>query len=946
MTQDLQQQWAHFCQAAQAVLHPMCRQLVNAEPREVADGFAMAEATQTLQTTAAALNLSGATEVSQVLADIWQVLHAHPLAWEANISTSLRQRLESLEQRLDGSSPEPLAAETLGGIAAELRQNLHHLQSLTAADQPLDLTFGDLLGSDWSVEDVAMPDLALPEVSAVAEAPLPNLWEDMADWLPVPERSAVTPLPPELLAQQAEDAWNLQDLDLLAQAADLHAIAETLPSLARHDSSVEQPEGAIASFDLLTALIDEPAPEWTGLPASAVFDALEALIEQTPTPLLEEASAAFALSESTFSDPAVSLEKRAEAVLRVPVRQMDILGNLVGEVVVNRNSLANSRERLQETLESLLQQVQSLSHLGEQMRDAYEGSLLESALLGNQRVSTSGSPTGPTTNADQEFDLLEMDRFSSFHTVSQEMIELTVRMRESAADIAFIVNEPLDQLNRNFQQISSQLQEGVNRVRMAPFSELAGRLPRSVRQVAQRLGRSVRLVIEGEETLIDKGILQRLQDPMTHLINNALAHGIESPEKRQQVGKPSQGTLRIHAYLQGNRTIISVADDGAGINLERVKQKAIQARLLTLEEAESLDKRDIYDFLFHPGFSTRDKADDLSGRGVGMDVVRTVLKEIQGEIVTDSEPGQGTTFTIRLPQTLSIAKAIVCLSDRNRIAIPMDSVLETLDLARHRLQPDAQGHLQLLRGGRVVPVRLMSDLLRYTQRKPNPSSFGGRSAEDVVPLVLLSSGGEQLALEVDQVEGEREIVIKPLDGPVPRPLGLAGVTIQADGRVMAIADVMQLFDLAQGRKRIQAAHWRLPETSEAAPSATVLIVDDSITVRKLLSSTFKKAGYQVEQASNGQEALEKLHTGLACELIFCDIEMPKMNGLELLERLQANNELKHIPVAMLTSRGAERHRQIAARLGARAYFTKPYLEDTLLDAAKRLLQGEQLLIKR
>jgi chemotaxis protein histidine kinase CheA/ActR/RegA family two-component response regulator len=941
MTLELQQQLDQFRQEAQLALQRMQATLVCDPALQDSDYLDLLQQTEAIQVAAAQMGLTDLAETTLIVCQIWRVLRADPLGLDTPLLTALQTGLESLTQILAGL-PDALSPEGVAQLGIDFKHQLQRLTTQAIRDPNLVLT----------LPDVSTPDLfdrqeALVEVTTVTESPLPNLWDDMTDWIPGGDLAPPLSLSMEMLAEESDLEWDLEHLDLLGGDPAFPIQPETLVSDPNPEPRLAEGGGA-TSFASLDRLLDEPADSWTGLPAAAVFDALEQLIELPPTAVVEEPSAGSSTPDMAFPDPAISLANRAEPVLRVPVKQMDTLGNLVGEVVVNRNSLASSRERLQETLESLLQQVQSLSQLGEQMHDMYERSLLESALLGTQRQEGAIAPDmKSTSNVDQEFDRLEMDRFSNFHTVSQEMIELTVRMREAAADLAFIVNEPLDQVNRNFQQISGQLQEGVNRVRMAPFSELAGRLPRAVRQVAQRLGRSVRLEIEGEETLIDKGILQRLQDPMTHLINNALTHGIEAPEKRQQRGKPNQGTLRIHAYLQGNRTIISVADDGAGINLERVKQKAIQANLLTLDEAEYLDQRDIYDFLFHPGFSTRDKADDLSGRGVGMDVVRTVLKEIQGEIVTDSQPGKGTTFTIRLPQTLSIAKAIVCLSDRARIAIPMDSVLETLDLARHRLQPDAQGNFQLLRAGRVVPVRPMSSLLCYTQRQAGKGGYGGvsQSPEDLLSLVLLSSGGEQLALEVDQVEGEREIVIKPLEGPVPKPIGIAGVTIQADGRVMAIADVMQLFDLVQGRKRLQAAHWRLPETAEAGTVATVLIVDDSITVRELLSSTFKKAGYRVEQASNGQEVLEKLHSGLTCDLVFCDIEMPKMNGLELLERLQSSNELQHIPVAMLTSRGAERHRQVASRLGARAYFTKPYLEDTLLDAAKRLLKGEHLLRK-
>jgi len=642
-----------------------------------------------------------------------------------------------------------------------------------------------------------------------------------------------------------------------------------------------------------------------------------------------------------------------EQTMRVPVKHLDNLSNLVGELVVNRNSLEQDQERMRQSLDNLLYQVQQLSDVGQRMQDLYERSLLESSLLAS-RQSYRMASSAPRmivelekTN-DVEYDPLEMDRFTGFHSLSQEMIELIVRVRESASDIEFIVDET-DQVTRMFRQVTTQLQEGLTRSRMVPFAQTADRMPRAVRDIAMKCGKQAELVIEGRETPIDKMLLEHLYDPMTHLVNNAITHGIETPEERRRAGKSDIGHITIRAFYQGNQTVISVSDDGAGIDIERVKVKAVEKGLISAAESETMSRLDVYDLLFHAGFSTRDQADDFAGRGVGMDVVRTSLSEIRGSVTTDSTLNRGTTFTIRLPLTLSISKALCCVSDRARIAFPMDGVEDMLDMPKDRLLINAEGQPYIRWRDSELVLRPLTELLAHNRHLGRGNVYGGNQEEDMISVVVLRSVGNYLALQVDQVIGEQEIVIKQLEGPVPKPVGIAGATVLGDGRIMPIADVLELIDLSMGHIRRDAGSmWdqnALPpqEIQPVKTEPMVLIVDDSITVRELLSITFNKVGYRVEQARDGQEAWEKLRAGLPCDIVFCDIEMPRMDGLELLSRIQKDPVLKALPIAMLTSRGADRHRQMASSLGASGYFTKPYLEEALLDAAGRMLKGEVLL---
>ncbi|PLZ32331.1 histidine kinase, partial [Fischerella thermalis WC542] len=401
---------------------------------------------------------------------------------------------------------------------------------------------------------------------------------------------------------------------------------------------------------------------------------------------------------------------RFEQLMKVPVKHLDDLSNLVGELVVNRNTLEQDQERLRQSLDNLLHQVQQLSDVGARMQELYERSLLEASLLASRKNSNFSH-----SDTDRGFSELEMDRFTPFHTLSQEMIELIVRVRESASDIDFVTEET-ERVARQFRQVTGQLQEGLTRARMEPFSQATDLLPRGVRDNSIKYGKQVELVIQGRDTLIDKMILEHLKTPLTHLLNNAIAHGIETPEERQAKGKSAVGTITVCAFHQGNQTVISVSDDGAGINSNGVKAKAIKVGLITPSEAQTISRADVYDLLFQPGFSTKDQADDLAGRGVGLDVVRTKISEIRGVISVDSEIDKGTTFTIRLPLTLSICKALCCVSDKARIAFPMDGVEDTLDIPVKNIQEGDAGEKLIPWRDRTLPFKPLKELLTFNRQ--------------------------------------------------------------------------------------------------------------------------------------------------------------------------------------------------------------------------------------
>ncbi|MBD6618630.1 response regulator [Komarekiella sp. 'clone 1'] len=767
----------------------------------------------------------------------------------------------------------------------------------------------------------------------------------------------------ELQVTSTEAAALKNDIPALDEFADLEALLgqEVAPSL----NATSIPE---MDFAALEALLGEDNDETAAISSyQQSFRTQPVLIPSVNTvslpriedefgdleKLLAEADQTISHSSIVKSNtgktprPSTRRAARFEETMKVPVKQLDDMSNLVGEMVVNRNTLEQDHERLRQALDNLLIQVQQLSDVGARMQELYERSLLEASLLAGRKTKDSGI-SSQDSNSDRGFSELEMDRFTPFHTLSQQMIERIVRVRESASDIDFVTEET-ERVARQFRQVTTQLQEGLTRARMVPFAQTIDRWRRGVRDNAIKCGKQVELVIEGGDTLIDKMILDHLTDPLTHMLNNAIAHGIETPDERQAIGKPPVGIITIRAFHQGNQTIISVGDDGAGIDSERVKSKAVKIGMITEAQAKTISRVEVYDLLFQSGFTIKDQADEISGRGVGMDVVRSEISEIRGTVNTDSTLGKGTTFTIRLPLTLSICKALCCVSDKARIAFPMDGVEDTLDIPLKNIQHNANGESFISWRDTLLPFRPLKELLTFNRQISRGNVYGGNRDDDMVSVIVVRSASTLIALQIDLVLSEQEIVIKQFEGPAPKPIGVAGATVLGDGRIMPIADVLEIIDIFQGRISTQAggSSWQQKATPIDPPAVkidpTVLIVDDSITVRELLSLTFNKAGYRVEQARDGQEAWDKLRSGLPCDIVFCDIEMPRCDGLELLSRIQKDSNLNHLPIAMLTSRGADKHRQMAVQLGASGYFTKPYLEEALLEAAARMLKGEKLV---
>ncbi|MEL6437766.1 MAG: response regulator [Cyanobacteria bacterium J06621_8] len=851
-----------------------------------------------------------------------------------------------LEASEDIASEEIALDELVVGESAESELNLEDI------DEPILEPSGDL-----SLESLELDELVVGE-PAESELNLEGIDE------PILEQSGdlaseEIELDELLVGESTESELNLEGIDelILEPSGDLSLESLELDEL--ENNNLEDLLNLDSESNSLDSLITEPTASLDESQLITSLDSadLDSLLDEEPqaevsTPL--KVSPPKPATPQRLTPPAPSPVKAQafDQTMRVSVRKLDNLNNLIGELVVKRNRLEDDQERLRRFLDNLLGHVQTLGEAGAKMHDMYERSLLEGALMASRQsrnnAAVAAGVAGSVNEQPQEegLDALEMDRFTGFHLLSQEIIELIVRVREAASDIQFVVDET-DKVAQTFRQVTSQLQEGMNSSRMVAFGQTADRLPRAIRDISRKQKKQTKLHVEGKDVLIDKMIVEHLYNPMTHLVNNAISHGIEKPESRLEKDKPEVGNIYIRAFIQGNQTVITVRDDGAGIDPEIVKKKAIDKNLITWATAQNLSNQEVYELLFHPGFSTKEQADDFAGRGVGMDVVNTDLKKIRGSISTESEVGKGTTFTIRLPLVLSICKALTCVSDNSQIAFPIDGVEDTKEYLPSDLQTNVNGVRCISWNNTLLPLRPLKDLLNYNRQIRRTGIYNAsHNNDDTISVIILRSLDNLLAIEVDEIKTEQEIVIKQIDGPIAKPPGIAGATVLGDGTIMPIGDVLELIEIAQGKRTIEIGFNILGDEGKRKQAQAesvqqepmVLVVDDSITVRELLSMSFNKLGYRVEQARDGQEAWDKLRGGLVCDMIFSDIEMPRMNGLELLSHLHQDPKLKSIPVAMLTSRGADKHRQLASDLGSKAYLTKPYTEKDLMDVAQHLIE--------
>ncbi len=638
-----------------------------------------------------------------------------------------------------------------------------------------------------------------------------------------------------------------------------------------------------------------------------------------------------------------------ENSVRVPSKQLEQINDLFGELIVQRNGLNSQLERLRKLVRHLNQRVQVLDQENQELRTAYDRMATQAVMPSNVEHNLVSKDSPQRQGIKRGFDTLEMDRYNDLSLLSQEVMETIVQVQEVTTDIQLSVDDT-DQIARKLNKTSKQLQTKLNHIRMRPLSDLVERFPRALRDLNVEYGKNVQLKLQGGNTLIERSILEALNEPLMHLLRNAFDHGIEEPTTRHILGKPEQGLIEIKATHHSNRTLITMRDDGRGISLEKIRTRALAMGLDASLLASASDE-ELLSLIFEPGFSTSDQVTSLSGRGVGMDVVRNNLKLIRGDVKVDTEWGVGTTFTLSVPFTLSVARVLLVEINKILLAFPTDVVSEIFLFQNERVFPMA-GSEVLNWQGTMLPLIRLGRYLEFNCPRYDSPELETPPAINASSVLVVKGNNQPVAIQVDRCWGEQEVAIRQVEGNIPLPEGLSNCTILGDGRVVALVNTNELLYWIATNQRTPRSN-QLPsarlktaflmfedEKVPATPAnqkGTILIVDDSINVRRFLALTLEKGGYQVEQAKDGQDALEKLQSGLTVQAVICDIEMPRLDGYGFLDRVNSDLDMKNIPIAMLTSRSSNKHRQLAIQLGARAYFSKPYNEQELLRTMEEII---------
>ena len=612
--------------------------------------------------------------------------------------------------------------------------------------------------------------------------------------------------------------------------------------------------------------------------------------------------------------PEPEAERTPPEMVKVAAEQLESLVNLAGETSIFRGRIEQQVTDAEVTLAEMETTIERMRDQLRRLDIETQGRILSREQVQAERLGY------------EEFDPLEMDRHSQLQQLSRALFE-------SASDLLDL-KETLDTRNHDAQTLLSQqarvnteLQESLMRTRMVPFERLLPRLRRIVRQVAGELDKQVHFEVGDAEGEMDRNVLERMVAPLEHMLRNAVDHGLESAEERRAAGKPEEGTISLSLAHEGGDIVIEMRDDGAGVDLGAVRRKAIKRGMV--EADTELNDYELLQFILQAGFSTAEKVTQISGRGVGMDVVHAEVKQLGGSMIIDSRPGQGTRFQIRLPFTVSVNRALMVQCGEEQYAVPLNTIEGIVRVMPHELEACYQSNPPRYQfGERIYELRYLGELLNNGL----PPKLMGQTQP--LPVLLVHMYDQWVAVQVDALAGSREIVVKSLGAQFSGVQGISGATILGDGRVVFILDLMahiralHLRLLAQ-----QAAGLGAPKyiEMEQARPLLVMVVDDSVTVRKVTSRLLERNGMNVLTAKDGVDAMALLqeHTP---DILLLDIEMPRMDGFEVASRIRNDEHLKDLPIIMITSRSGQKHRDHAMAIGVNDYLSKPYQESVLLES--------------
>jgi chemosensory pili system protein ChpA (sensor histidine kinase/response regulator) len=634
---------------------------------------------------------------------------------------------------------------------------------------------------------------------------------------------------------------------------------------------------------------------------------------------IAKSSSGKAISKTSAQVKAAKKSAKSSApqeTIRVSAGLLDSLVNLAGETSISRGRLEQQISDFGYTLEEMSATIERLREQLRRMDMETEAQVLFRA-----------EKEGITSTVYEDFDPLEMDRYSSIQQLSRALTESTSDLqdlRDTLSDRSRDAETLLLQQSR----INSELQEGLMKTRMIPFSSVVPRLRRIVRQIGGELNKQVEFDALNAEGEMDRSVLERMVAPLEHMLRNALDHGIENPEQRKKSGKPVIGMINLSLHREGGNIVLKMQDDGAGINGEMILAKALKQGLV--KKDEELSKHEIMQFIMHQGFSTAEKVTQISGRGVGMDVVASEIKQMGGTIEIDSEYGKGTEFTIRLPFTVSVNRALMVNTGEDFYAIPLNTIEGIVRVSPYELEEYYKPNAPMYEyAGREYDLQYLGQLLHSThqpklQGQPLP-----------LPVILVRGSEKPMALQVDSLMGSREIVVKSLGPQFAEVNGASGATILGDGSVVVILDLPALI-----RDDIASAMDPKPliNLNEVAAKQTslVMVVDDSVTVRKVTTRLLERNGYDVITAKDGVDAIALLQDQKP-DVMLLDIEMPRMDGFEVATLVRHDERLKDVPIIMITSRTGKKHKERAMSIGVNEYLGKPFQEKDLLVNIERYI---------
>lgn len=688
--------------------------------------------------------------------------------------------------------------------------------------------------------------------------------------------------------------------------------------------AVDQPNNVITDSNVepASSVNENNAPTGIGLKevAKANANVVPFTGKESPLTILKEVTGANVSQANMRNGAAAARRNQPQEMVKVSADLMEELVNLAGETSISRGRM---EEQISELGYSLDEMGSTVQRLQEQIRRLDIETEAQVIFRQEQMTET------------EDFDPLEMDRYSQLQQLSRSLIESASDLMDLKGTLSDKTRDAETVLLQQ-SRINTDLQEGLMRSRMVPFSRIVPRLRRIVRQISTELNKSVDLELGNTEGELDRSMMERMVAPLEHMLRNAIDHGIEDLATREGAGKSSTGRIVISLDRDGSDVLVLVADDGGGIDINRVRQKAIERNLIHSDT--DLSDKEILQFILHAGFSTAETITQISGRGVGMDVVNSEIRLMGGSIAINSELGEGTVFTIRVPFTVSVNRALMINMGEDRYAIPLNTIEGIVRVSPFELEHYYAHPNELFQyANQEYQLRHLSTLL--DDAAPAPRMEGHTLP---LPVILVRSTDHSVAFQVDNLQGSREIVVKSLGPQFKSVLGVSGATIMGDGRVVVILDPNALIRSSLSRNLIDQADTELIAAEKLVEkNPLVMVVDDSVTVRKVTTRLLEREGYDVITAKDGVDAIGVLQDQQP-DIMLLDIEMPRMDGFEVAKRVRSSQRHQDLPIIMITSRTGEKHRQRGLEAGANLYMGKPYQEEALLESIRDLVEHEHL----